>query len=149
MRWPFGPPPLTLKPSPKNKNKTKEVTPPKKRRTKNNTKTNKYQKKSFAVINQNFLSFLFWPEKPFFDNLAQNARTPPKHYKNGVSENQFWKKQLCVTKRPFLDPPKNLIQKFQLSFLGCPFLLFQKKTQKCSETPFFVLWQTQKDNFKI
>ena len=67
MRWPFGPPHLTLKKKQKTKNKKKK---------KKTRKTKKYSKMSFSVISQNFLFWGGCPKFPFFDNLAQKARTP-------------------------------------------------------------------------
>ena len=58
---------------------------------------------SFSVISENFLFFLGGFSKfPFFYNLAQKARTQ-KNYKNRGFRPPFFGKQLCVTKRPFLD----------------------------------------------
>ena len=106
MRWPFGPPHLTLKPSQKNKqkqtktkqkqNKTTKKKPRKKSKKHKNTK-----KKSFSVISQFFLTGC--PKIAFFDTLAQKTRTQ-KHYKIGVSayfleksyasrNGHFWKKK--------------------------------------------------------
>ena len=84
MRWPFGPPHLTLKPSKKNqkkkqKNKKLQKNKPKKQKKETKSKkTQKYQKKkkSFSVISQNVLFFGGCPKIAFFDNLAQKARTP-------------------------------------------------------------------------
>ena len=81
MRWPFGPPHLTLKPSKKNnqkkqtkKNKHKNKKKKKKRRPKK--KTAKTPKNSFSVISQIFSFFLGGFSKfPFFDTLAQKACT--------------------------------------------------------------------------
>ena len=59
MRWPFGPPHMTLKPSKKNtkkNNKTKKKQ--KKKKRKKTRKNKKYSKMSFSVISENFL--LFW-----------------------------------------------------------------------------------------
>ena len=101
MRWPFGPPHLTLKPSKKNKtqknkkNKTKKTQKsPKKTKTKKekvkNTKIPK-KKKSFSVISQNFL---------FFDRVSKNClfltpwprkRAAKNTIKIGVSAYFFWK----------------------------------------------------------
>ena len=83
MRWPFGPPHLTLKPSKKNqkrskktkiykKNKPKTKKPKKKTKSKKNTIPKKelfsYQSKCFFFGGS--------PKIAFFDNLAQKARTP-------------------------------------------------------------------------
>ena len=62
MRWPFGPPHLTLKPSKRNQNKQK-------------THTQKYQKMNFSVISQLFIFLVGVQKFHFFDKLAQKART--------------------------------------------------------------------------
>ena len=143
MRWPFGPPHLTLKPSKikSKKNKTKQKqnkktnkeglgpsevalratshdpsTLQKKQKTKNNktkkkepTKTKKtrknqkYSKMSFSVISENFLFFWLGVQNiPFFTTWPKK-RAHKKHYKNRGFRPPFFGKQLCVTKRPFLD----------------------------------------------
>ena len=88
VRWPFGPPHLTLKPF---KRKTKI---PKKGAFQLSDKS------SFWGGSKNWL-LRTWP----------NKRAPKNTIKIEVSTNHFWK-QLTVTKRPLLDK----IQKFQLSF---------------------------------
>ena len=111
MRWPFGPPHLTLKPSKKNKtkktkkNKTKNNTKKqKKRKTKKEKEKNtKIPKKELFSYQSKFSFFLTgYPKIAFFDTLAQKTRTQ-KHYKNRGFSLFFFGKKLCVTKRPFLD----------------------------------------------
>ena len=84
MRWPFGPPHMTLKPSKKTpKNKTNKKTKKEKRRNKKKTrKHKKYSKMSFSVIIENFL--LFWVGVQNFPFLTTwpKKRAPKKHYKN-------------------------------------------------------------------
>ena len=90
MRWPFGPPHLTLQPSKKNKNK------------KNKTKSNKKNKKK-PRKKKCYQSIFFGQgiqKLPLFDTLAQKTRTQ-KHYKNRGFGLFFLEKKLCVTKRPF------------------------------------------------
>ena len=93
MRWPFGPPHLTL---PK-KNSKKPKTPQKnqktkKQKTKKTNKKNKKKehvkkpkipKKSFSIISQN----IFWgvSKNCLFLTTWPRKRAPPKHYKNRVS----------------------------------------------------------------
>ena len=131
MRWPFGPPHLTLKPSKKNTKKTK----PKKNKTPKNTKKEKSkihknttpQKKSFQLSVKIF--FLGGGQKLPFLTTWPRKRAPKKHYKNRGFSKAFLEKQLCVTKRPFLDK-KTQIQKFQLSFfLPFSFSFNNKKHQ--------------------
>ena len=131
MRWPFGPPHLTLKPS------------------KNNKKTNNPPQKKTKISYQSFFSFFGGCSKfPFFDHLAQKARTKKKN-KNRCFSKAFFEKQMCITKRPFLDK-KTQTQKFQLSFFCCFFLLLQQqKTQKFAETLFYsVLANLKKEDFQ-
>ena len=149
MRWPFGPPHLTLKPSKKTKQKKQKKKQNKKQHKKNKKKekprkkkkkTQKYQKKSFSVISQNFLFFWQGIQKlPFFDTLAQKTRTQ-KHYKNRGFSLFFFGKKLCVTKRPFLDK-KNPNSEIPVIIFFLAFFLFQKqKTQKSAETPIFIVF---------
>ena len=112
MRWPFGPPHMTLKPSKKHKknktNKTNKKTNKEKKRKKKKKKKarkhKKYSKMSFSVISENFL--LFWVGVQNFPFLTTwpKKRAPKKHYKNRGFRAFFFEKQMCVTKRPFLDP---------------------------------------------
>ena len=146
MRWPFGPPHLTLKPSKKNKTKkTKQKTTQKKTKKKKNQerkrkKHKNTKKRAFQLSVKIFLFLTGYPKIAFFDTLAQKTRTQ-KHYKNRGFSLFFFGKKLCVTKRPFLDKKKTQIQKFQLSFFFLPFFLFQKqKTQKSAETPIFIVF---------
>ena len=82
MRWPFGPPHLTLKPSkkkqPKKKNKQKKKqkkTKKKKKKRNPQKKQQKHQKIAFQ-LSVNFFLFLGGFSKfPFFDTLAQKACT--------------------------------------------------------------------------
>ena len=104
MRWPFGPPHLTLKPS----NKKHQKKQKKKQTKKNQTKKQKKEKKeapknSFSVISQ-FFPF-FWVAFQNFPFLTPwpRKRAPKKHYKNRGFRAFFFGKQMCVTKRPFLD----------------------------------------------
>ena len=93
MRWPFGPPHLTLKPSQKKQTETKQKT---KQKTKQNKKTQKKQKrktkkekvkntkipkKELFSYQSKFLFLRGCPKIAFFDTLAQKTRTQ-KHYKN-------------------------------------------------------------------
>ena len=116
--------------------KTKEKRNKKKKKPKNKQK--KYQKKKafqlsikfvhFLVAFQNFPSLTPWPKK----------RAPKNTIKIGVS-GPFFEKQICVTKRPFLDQ-KTKIHKFQLSFFGIFPLCQKQKTQQFAETPIFIVF---------
>ena len=98
MRWPFGPPHLTLKPS--KKHPPKKQTPQKRQERKNNKKKQKPKKKTHTHTKttktelfsyQSKFSFYFGgcPTFPFFDNLAQKARTQKITIKIGVSARFF------------------------------------------------------------
>ena len=142
MRWPFGPPHLTLKPS-KKKTKQKKTTKNNKKTTKKNQerKSKKHKntkKRAFQLSVKIFFFLTGYPKIAFFDTLAQKTRTQ-KHYKNRGFSLFFVGKKLCVTKRPFLGK-KTQIQKFQLSFISCLFSLSKTKTQKSAETPTFILF---------
>ena len=95
---------------------------------------------SFSVISENFLFFWLGVQNfPFFTTWPKK-RAHKKHYKNRGFRPPFFGKQLCVTKRPFLDQ-KTKIYKFQLSCFFACFLLFQQpKTQKSAETPIFIVF---------
>ena len=135
---------LTPKPS-----KTK-TTKKEKIKGKSTRQTKTYQKLSFSVISQNF-AFCFGggvQKLPFLTTWPRN-RAPPKHYKTRGFSTPIFEKQLCVTKRPFLDK-KNQIPKFQLSFFFCSFLLCQQQKHKHLLKPVFysVLANLKKRIFK-
>ena len=135
MRWPFGPPHLTLKPSNKktppkkktnknkiNKKKEKKEAPPKKKQ--------KTPKNSFSVISQIFPFFLV---------------------KNRGFRAFFFQKQLCVTRRPFFGPKNPKFINFSYHFF-CLFssLSKTKKNTKICWNPYFysVLADLKKENFQ-
>ena len=148
MRWPFGPPHLTLKPSKtkqknnkKNKTKKQKQTnkkqnkeKKKKKKAKKKKKQQKYPQNSFSVISQvfpffllafqNFLLLTPWPKK----------RAPKKHYKNRVSA-FFFEKQMCVTKRPFLDQQKPKFINSNYLFFCLFSSLSTTKNLNIAETP--------------
>ena len=127
MRWPFGPPHLTLKPSKKNTKKNKNPQKTKENKKKKKQKTQKYpQKIGFQLSVKIFFFGGGGVQKLPFLTTWPRKRAPKKHYKNRGFSKAFLEKQLCVTKRPLLDK-KTQIQKFQLSFFFCLFLLFQQQ----------------------
>ena len=144
MRWPFGPPHMTLKPSKKTQKKTKQTKKQKKKKKEKKTrKHKKYSKMSFSVISENFL--LFWvgvQNFPFFTTWPKK-RAPKKNYKNWGFR-AFFLKSRCASRNGHFWTQKSQIPKFQLSFFFACFLLFQQhKTQKFAETPIFIVfWQT-------
>ena len=75
----------------------------KKKKQKQLNKTKTYQKMSFSIISQNCLVFLAGVQKFPFLTTWPRKRAPPKHYRNRGFSTPIFEKQLCVTKRPFLD----------------------------------------------
>ena len=154
MRWPFGPPHLTLKPSKKNKKKqqknknkkekkTKKKTTKKQKKKKNQERKRKKhkntKKRAFQLSVKIFFFLTGYPKIAFFDTLAQKTRTQ-KHYKNRGFSLFFWKKVMRHETAIF-GQKKTQIQKFQLSFFFLPFFSFKnKKTQKSAETPIFIVF---------
>ena len=144
---PFGPPHLTQTPKKqKNKNKKNKTT-----KTKENKKSKNKNKRTRKPNNtkipkkelfnyQSIFSFVFGgcPKFSFLDNLAKKARTQ-KHYKNRGFSKAFFEKQICVTKRPFLDK-KIPSSEIPVIILFCLFSLSTTKTPKLTETPIFVVF---------
>ena len=113
MRWPFGPPHLTLKPSKKTKHKkqTKKNIHTKKNTKKPKKNQNKERKVKNTQIPKKRAFQLSVKIFCFFDRVSKNClfltpwprkRAPKNTIKVGVSA-YFFGKKLCVTKRPFLD----------------------------------------------
>ena len=133
MRWPFGPPHMTLKPSKKN-TKTKTTKQKKnKKRTKKKKKTRKnkkYSKMSFSVISQNFL--LFWVGVQNFPFLTTwpKKRAPKKHYKNRGFRPPFLENR-CASRNGHFWTKKPKIYKFQLFFCLFSSLSTTKNTKIC------------------
>ena len=92
-----------------------------------------------------FFVFGGCPKFPFFDNLAKK-RAPKKHYKNRGLSKAFFEKQICVTKRQFLDK-KSQIQLFQLSFFLPIFFLFQQQNKKSWNPLFYTVLANLKREF--
>ena len=147
MRWPFGPPHLTLKPSKKNKTKkTKKKkqnkkqhkkTKKKKNQERKRKKTQKYQKKSFSVISQNFLFFWQGIQKlPFFDTLAQKTRTQ-NTIKIGVSACFFLERSYASRNGHFWTK-KPKFRNSSYHFFSCLFFSFKNKKHKNLLKPLFL-----------
>ena len=140
MRWPFGPPHLTLKPSKKDhKNKKKKLTK-KKAKKETQKKTAKIPKNSFSVISQ-FFPFLGWFFKKIpFLHLGPKNLNPKNTIKIEVL-GPFFLNSCCASRNGHFWTKKPKIYKFQLSFFLPYFLLFQQqKTQKSAETPIFIVF---------
>ena len=144
MRWPFGPPHLTLKPSnkkhkkkkktKKNKQKNQKKKKEKKEDQKNNSKNTtkwlfSYQSNFsfFLVAFQNFPFLTSWPRKP----------EPPKHYKNRGFK-CFFLETSCVSRNGRFWTKKTKIYKFQLSFFWPIFFSFKNKKHKNQLKPLFL-----------
>ena len=104
--------------------KQKKKRKKKKRKKTHNTHTKEYQKKE--LFNQFFL-FLVGVRISFFDNLPKK-RAPKKHHKNRGFSKVFGK-QMCVTKRPFLDQ-KNPKPEIPIIFFFAFFFSFNNKKHK-------------------
>ena len=141
MRWPFGPPHMTLKPSKKTQKKqNKQKNKKRKKKKKKTRKHKKYSKMSFSVISENFL--LFWVGVQNFPFLTTwpKKRAPKKHYKNRGFR-AFFLKSRCASRNGHFWTKKSQIHKFQLSIFFACFLLFQQhKTQNFAETPIFIVF---------
>ena len=127
MRWPFGPPHLTLKPSKKktkNKKKKNKKERKKRKQRKQRKKHKKYQKRAFQ-LSVNFFFFLVGVQNFPFLTTWPKKRAPQKHYKNKGFSNPFFGKQFCVTKRPFLD--KKTKSRNSNYHVVLPFLLFRQQ----------------------
>ena len=148
MRWPFGPPHLTLKPSKQNK-KTKQKKN-KKKKIKEKTKITKIPKKSFSVISQIFPFFGGCPKFPFFWQLGPKSAHPQNTIKIGVSAAHFVENSSESRNGQFWTQ-KSQIQKFQLSFFLSFSSLTTTKNTTISWNPYFysVLADLKKRIFKI
>ena len=150
MRWPFGPPHLTLKPSNK-KQKTKKTKKNKKTRKKRSPKKKqqKYPKMSFSVISQIFPFFGWLFKISLFWHLRPKSLNPKNTIKIGVSGPFFWKSS-CASRNGHFWTKKTKIHKFQLSFFLPIFFSFNnQKTQKVLKPLFYsVLANQKKENFQ-
>ena len=143
MRWPFGPPHLTLTPSKKkhkNKKTNKKTKKQKKRKKRSQKKTAETPKKSFSVISQIFPFLDGFSNFPPFLHPGPKNLNPKNTIKIGVL-GPFFLKSCCASRNGHFWTKKPKIYKFQLSFFFACFLLFQQqKTQKFAETPIFIVF---------
>ena len=146
MRWPFGPPHLTLKPSKKKTQKQKKKQ--RKQKKKQKTRKKRSQKKnsknypeiSFLVISQIFLCFWVAFQNFLFLTPWPRKRAPKKHYKNKGFRAFFFEKLLCVTKRPFLDQKNPKFINFSHHFFWPISSLSTTKKPRIAETPIFIVF---------
>ena len=138
MRWPFGPPHLTLKPSPPIKNKKAKKNKTKKtqkiRNEKKTRKTQKYKNWAFQLSVNFFFVFGGCPKFPFLTTWPKKP-TPKNKVKIGVSAKHFLKNR-CASRNGHFGT-KNQIQKFQLSFFVASSFLFQQQKPKMLLKPLF------------
>ena len=133
VRWPFGPPHLTLKPSKKNTKKTKKKETKKKTK---NRKTKKYAKIPKKAFQLSVILFFFGVDVQIFPFLTTWPKKPaPKNTKNIGVQQPIFGKQFCLTKQPFLDKKPNpeipVIVFFSFIFS------FNNKNTKISWNPYF------------
>ena len=146
MRWPFGPPHLTLKPSKKTKHKknTKKNKTKKTQKNKKKTKPRKKRKKHKNTKKRAFqLSVkIFF----FFDRVSKNClfltpwprKCAPKNtIKIGVSGYVFLERSYASRNGHFWTK-KTQIHKFQLSFFFALFCSFKNKKHKNLLKPLFL-----------
>ena len=144
MRWPFGPPHLTLKPSnkkhqkKKNKqNKTKQKNKKKKKKEAPPKKQQKHQKIAFQLSVKFFL-FLGWLFKvSLFWHLGPESAHPKNTIKIGVSGPLFLESR-CASRNGHFWTKKPKIYKFQLSFFLPIFFSFKNKKHKNLLKPLFL-----------
>ena len=155
MRWPFGPPHLTLKPWKKNKKNKKKQKTKKRKRSKKKQRTKKQRnyknsKKELFSYQSIFSFFLVGVQNFPFWQLGPKSAHPKNTIKIAVSATHFVENS-PESRNGHFWTKKSQIQKFQLSFFLLFLLLQQQKTQTLAETPIFIVfWQTpQKIIFKI
>ena len=143
MRWPFGPPHLTLKPSKKKTQKQK-----KKQKKRSHQKKAKIPKNSFSIISQIFPFFLVaFQIFPFFTPCPKK-RAPKNTIKIGFQALFF--ESRCASRNGHFWTKKTKIHKFQLSFF-CLFssLSTTKNPNNCWNPYFYsVLANLTKENFQ-
>ena len=152
MRWPFGPPHLTLKPSKKN-------TPQKKANKKNNKKQEKKEapqknskntKKIAFQLSVKFFHFSCWLFKiSLFWHLGPESAHPKNTIKTGVSGPFFWKADVRHETAIF-GPKKPEFINFSYHFFWPIFFSFNNKNPKNCWNPYFysVLANLKKENFQ-
>ena len=134
MRWPFGPPHLTLKPSKKNpKNKKTKKTTKKQERKEGKKETAKIPKNSFSIISQIFPFLVGFQNLPFLTSWPKK-RASKKHYKNWVSST-FFLKSRCASRNGHFWNKKPKVINFNYHFFGPIFFSFNNKKPKIAETP--------------
>ena len=133
MRWPLGPPHLTLKTSKKNKKKLRKTKKHK------NTKTRAFQLSFFHFLGG-------CPKFPLFENLAKKARTPLKHYKNRVS-GPFFLESSSESRNGHFWTKNKPNPEIPVIICFCLFLLLQQQKHKISWNPYlYSVWANLKNS---
>ena len=148
LTWPLNPPKQTQKQKKKQRKKRKNKKTRQKRSPKKNSKNT--QKLAFQLSVKIFFFFGWLFKISLFWHLGPESAHPKNTIKIGVSGPFFFGKQMCVTKRPFLDQKKPKFINFSYHFF-CLFLLFQQqKNPTIAETPIFIVFlaNQKKDNFQ-
>ena len=155
MRWPFGPPHLTLKPSKKNKKlKTKKKKKQKNKQKKENkgrkTKKHKNTKKRAFQLSVKIFFLFWWVSKiSLFWQLGQKSAHPKNTIKIGVSATHFVENSSESRNGHFWTKKaksRNSSYHFFLPFSS----LTTTKNTKISWNPYFysVLANLKKENFQ-
>ena len=92
---------------------------------------------SFSAISHLFSLFGGCPKFPFFDNLAQKARTQ-KNYTIGVSAKHFLKNR-CASRNGHFWTSKTKFRNSSYIFF-CFFLRLQQQKTYFAETPIFIVF---------
>ena len=133
MRWPFGPPHMTLKPSKKKHKKKNKPKKNKKRKKKRKNKKKNTQKWAFQLSEKIFFLFGWVSEISLFWQLGPKKPHPKNTIKIGVSGPFFWKADMRHEMAIF-GPKKPKFINSSYHFF-CLFLLFQQQKTKNAETP--------------
>ena len=145
MRWPFGPPHLTLKPSKKKpnqkKNKQKKQTKKQKKEKKKapKKKQQKYQKIAFQLsVNFSFFWVLF--KISLFWHIGPESLHPKNTRKIGVSGPFFLKAVVCHETAVF-GPKNPKFINFSYHFFAYFFSFNNKKPKTCWNPYFYSVFR--------
>ena len=145
MRWPFGPPHLTLKPSKKTKKQKRNKKKKKTRKTKTNT-----QKLAFQLSIKIF--FFGRVSKISFLQLGPKSAHPRNTIKIGISANFFCTKKHMRNETAICGPKKQNPEIPIIMFLGLfSSLSTTKNTKHCWDPYFYSVLASLKNKriFKI
>ena len=140
MRWPFGPPHMTLKPSKKTqKNKKKQE------------ETKNTQKWAFQLSVKSFFFFGWVSKISLFWQLGPKSAHTKKHYKNSGFRAFFCWKAVVRHETAIFGPKKAKFINSSYLFFFCLFssLSTTQNTQNCWNPYFYsVLANLKKENFQ-